>query len=135
MMNDAIFAFSVGYNCGCISNAREHCNKNPLHSSARPEKGAGLGMGLAITGDGDEEEAILVVPDVVMVALVVTELVAVLVVVEVRICRRLSTISWNGSGSLMLLANLFIFGPVFCYGSIPGDRDVSMKVYFAHTAG
>ncbi len=104
----AILALSVGYNCGCISNASEHCSKNPLHSSARPEKGAGLAMGLAITGDGDDEEVILVVPEVVMVALVVTELVAVLVVGEVRIRRRLSTISWNGSGSLILLANLFI---------------------------
>ncbi len=27
------------------------------------------------------------------------------------------------------------FGPVFCYGSIPGDRDVSMKIYYEHTAG
>ncbi len=38
-------------------------------------------MGLSITGDGDEEETVLVVPDVVMVALVVMVLVAVLVLV------------------------------------------------------
>lgn len=33
----AIFAQSVGYNCGCISKKSEHWRKNPLHSYSLPE--------------------------------------------------------------------------------------------------
>jgi len=43
---------SVGYRCGFIS--RDHCRMNPLHSSATPDKGAGLAMGLEITGIEEE---------------------------------------------------------------------------------
>lgn len=50
----AIFECSVGYSCDCISSTREHCSKKPLHSSAAPEKGAGLTTGLEnITGEGE----------------------------------------------------------------------------------
>ncbi|XP_048048489.1 NACHT, LRR and PYD domains-containing protein 12-like [Megalobrama amblycephala] len=43
--------------CGCISRTSEHCWRNPLQSSAEPEKDAGLAMGLAMAGG--EEEALV----------------------------------------------------------------------------
>ncbi len=86
----AILDFSVGYICGCISRASEHCKRNPLHSSATPEKGAGLAMGLAIKG---AEEVVVLVPEVIGGAGGG---------VGTRTRRRLSTSSWKGSGLLML---------------------------------
>ncbi len=85
---NAILDLSVGYRCGCISKAREHSRRNPLHSSATPEKGAGLAMGLAIKG---AEEVVVLVTEVRGGG---DE--------ETRTHRRLSTSSWKGSGLLML---------------------------------
>lgn len=59
---------------------KEHCRRNPLHSSTGPEKGTGLAMGLVET-DGEE------------VVVEVTEVTGVVVVVRIR--QRESTISWN----------------------------------------
>jgi hypothetical protein len=75
----------LGYKCGCISKDNEHCRRNPLHSSATPEYGAGLAIGLEIVeeatfpevGLGEEADA------------------------GVRACLRISTSSWKGSVEVM----------------------------------
>ncbi len=61
----------------------EHCRRKPLHSSATPEKGAGLAMGLTKTGG---EEVVVVDTEV---------LGGVGGGAGVRTRRRLSTSSWK----------------------------------------
>ncbi len=88
-MIKVILDFSVGYRCGCISRDSEHCKRNPLHSSATPEIGAGQAMGLAIKG---AEEVVVVV----------TEVLGCDGDVGTRTRRRLSMSSWKGTGLFML---------------------------------
>ncbi len=94
LMNAIFFYLSVGYRCGCITRAREHCRRNPLHSSATSEKGAGLAMGPAIKGA--EEVVVLVM------VMGKQELVGV--------CSQAPGMSRGYSCCLLC-------GPIFCYGS------------------
>lgn len=91
-MRNTTLDLSVGYKCGCISRTSENWKSNPLHSSAEPEKVAGLAMGLVCTAG---EEVVKLLPEVSVGSGGDG--------VAVRVHRKASTRSWKGSGWLMLV--------------------------------